>query len=178
MAKKNLGSFFDEQKKNKPLPRSLIEQLSNEAWREVGLDFLEYLAGLRTNPSWYATNSYSVSFKGKRVCLIRIDPPSYPRGDRLLIHINDFEKQTIEAHLAEITEEEKRHYFDGIRHCGRCADCAPGVTLMIGGVAMDEMCGRHPERLHFSYRNPTAEQLCAIKELIALRRQSIMDGLA
>jgi len=169
MAKKGEISHFETQKKNKPTPQSLFDQFSDKETREVGVKFLEYLSELRTNPSWYATNSYSVNYKGKRVCLLRIDPNYRGGDDRFLIHLYAPDRQKTETYLANLSVVELQPYLSGLKRCVHCAGCAPGVTVTLGSVQMDEMC----RYFGFSYHNPTTIQLEAVKKLIEIRREDI-----
>ena len=179
MAKKGEISGYEEQKKHKPTLRSIIDNIPDENLRKVGIDFLEYLSELRSTPSWYASNSFSVSYKGKRVCLIRIDinyqgadRHLYP-NDRFLIHLRAPDMQMLAIYLSELPENERQLYIDKINKCGHCSQCSPGVTVAIGNLWLNDVCN---QRMGFT--NPTSEQLNIIKRLIELRRKDIADGRA
>jgi len=182
MAKKGEISDFEEQKKNKPTFRSLIDQLSDGELRKTGIDFLEYLSTLRNKPTWYATNSYSVSYKGQRVCLIRIDIDYtgedrhlYNYGnDRFLVHLRAPDMQMFAEFISELPENKKQRYLDRIIKCSGCSRCRPGVSVTVKGISFNNVCNRGIK----AYRNPNSEQLEEIKKFIEFRRQDITNGRA
>ena len=181
MAKKGEISIFDEQKQSKPSSRSLIDQLADKEVRDAGIEFLEYLSGLRSNPSWYATNSFSFSYKGKRVGLLRIDLNYRGGGDRLEIRLYAPVLTVLEQCLNEKSGDEKSLYCDAVVRCGNCGqDCAPGKTVTAGGITLSGIC-RHlgaGNRFGFYYTNPIHKHLGAIKDIIEIRRQTIAEGRA
>jgi len=182
MAKKGEVSQFEKQKAAKPTLLSIIESLVDEELREMGFELLEYLASLRSNPSWYATNSYSVSYKGKRVCLIRVDPNYLEydikrlkegkpeRADRFIVHIKTPKMSMLSAHLNSISDEERNFYLKAL-NCRYCSKCKPGITMKLDTMVLADICFKC-----VSFRNPAREHLNAIKSLIELRRKDIAEG--
>ena len=173
MAKKGEISFYEEQKKNKPTVCSLLERLSSEELRKVGYDLLDYFSSLRTNPQWFATNSFNINYKGKRVVRLRIDPHDHNNigKDGFDLHIYMPDTKILAEYIASLPKNERQPYLDGI-NCRFCNTwCSPGITIEAGDVSFDNVCDKMA-----NYKRPKPEHLGAIKKIIELRRQDIANG--
>jgi len=176
MAKKGEISGYEIQKKTKPTARFIMDHFTNEELRETGIGLLDYFTGLRSTPLWYASNSFDVFYKSKRVCRLRIVPCNWEfnggNPDNLRVDIYLPDKQTIEINLGDIDDVERQLYFDGMNPCIHCCvRCSPGIIVNIGGVLSEEICHHK-----LTYINPALKYLHIFKKLIELRRQDITDG--
>ena len=61
-----------ERKKAKPQIEEEINALLIDERKQNALDFVSYVKSLRMTPQWTSANSWAVSYKGKRVCYIKL----------------------------------------------------------------------------------------------------------
>lgn len=106
MAKKGQISHYAAQKAAKPDVRELIDLTCDGEVRTRALELLAFFQSLRMKPAWASTNSYALSYKGKRVGYFKLG-----RGDKFARNCLDIQIYPIEnydAFLRGRTEDERR----------------------------------------------------------------------
>lgn len=141
--------------------------LSNER-QALALDFVSFLRSLRMSPQWASRNSWSVSYKGKRVCYIKIIEkdtegawyirPSLQYDQAL----NDF---CAAEGLVPLM-------LKNVHFCKACGKCAPGKTVTYFGEQLDHVCCAP---IDFEFHNPGSDELECAKKLILYSRKRIDD---
>ena len=175
MAKKGETSFYEQRKRQKPAIEELAEQLLDGAVRDRFYDFLSFLKERRMKPCWYATGSYHLNYKGKRVGLISIGRGSRFLKNHLQILIYTAPTNDLERFFKDESEETIREFRANIKYCEGCASCAPGVRFTFLGDAYENVCFQGYNKL---YVNPTPEEYDRIRQYIGLRRTYIQEVLA
>ena len=125
MAKKGQISHYAAQKAAKPDVRELIELTCDGEVRTRALELLAFFQSLRMKPAWASTNSYALSYKGKRVGYFKLG-----RGDKFARNCLDVQIYPIEnydAFLRGRTEDERALFCaefgnSFVRPCRACED--------------------------------------------------------
>lgn len=159
MAKKGQISHYAAQKAAKPDVRELIELTCDGEVRTRALELLAFFQSLRMKPAWASTNSYALSYKGKRVGYFKLG-----RGDKFARNCLDVQIYPIEnydAFLRGRTEDERALFCaefgnSFVRPCRACGGCAPGLDVTVCGKTYTGVC-----QCSRYITNPTERQ-CAV----------------
>ena len=127
-------SAYQEQKRTKP-PIDVLAQayLTGETQAKL-MAFVAFLRENRMTPQWGSTNSYNLSFKNRRVCIIKIEKDSYQ------LWLNTQYNDEFDACFQEADEETRQYLRDRIQYCFGCGSCKPGIDREILGVACKGAC--------------------------------------
>lgn len=161
-------SAYQEQKRTKP-PIDVLAQayLTGETQAKL-LAFVAFLRENRMTPQWGSTNSYNLSFKNRRVCIIKIEKDSYQ------LWLNTQYNDDFDACFREEDEETRQYLRDRIQYCWGCGGCKPGIDREILGVACKGACFNPVLRMTC----PDEKQLELARHLVLLRRAAIREGKA
>ena len=166
MADKSKGSLYQEQKKTKPKAEDVISDLLDGNRKHAALDFVAFIKSYKMTPQWASANSWAVSYKGKRVCYIKVS--DYVSGDgswyiRPSVDYNDALFSFIENEkLTEII-------WNSLHYCRACGKCAPGRSVTVCGKVFSKVC----HGILFEFHNPDAATLDCAKKLVEFRRNAI-----
>lgn len=117
---------------------------------------------------WASTNSYSVSFRNRRVCIIKLAPNSFQ------LWLNTQYNDDFNVCFAHANEADKAFLLANVITCFGCGTCKPGLNIDILDTPFHNACCTPVIRLI----NPKEEQLTLARQLVMLRRQAIRDGKA
>ena len=155
-----------ERKKTKPQIEEEINAVLIGERKQNALDFVSYVKSLRMTPQWTSANSWAVSYKGKRVCYIKLVMrqegnawyirPAVQYNDEL----RDFCR---EEHLEEIM-------LENVHYCAGCGKCKPGTTVTFFDMELKHVCS---SPIDFEFHNPNIEALESAKKLVEYRRTEI-----
>ncbi len=120
------------------------------------------------SPQWGSTNSYNLSYKGRRVCIIKIGENSYQ------IWLNTQYNEDFNEYFQEEDDSTKDYLLSKIIYCFGCGSCKPGLDIDILGVEIKNACFNPIIRME----NPDAVHLELAKKLVLLRRKAIHEGKA
>ena len=142
---------------------TLRDALSSEQ-AALALSFVGFLRDLRMSPQWASANSWAVSFKGKRVCYIKVTAnggwyirPAVQYDDAL--HAFCQQEGLISIML------------DHVHHCISCGKCAPGKTAVFFGKTLEHVCC---SPIDFEFHDPDETTLDCARKIILYRRAAIM----
>lgn len=170
MAKKGELSLFETQKKTKPTPEELCDRfLTDDELHDGMTRLLALCKNLRMSPGWYATNSFKCVCKGKPVLSFRIGEGRRAVENRLEIMVYTAEREKINEFLSRLPEDAKIDCIKSLKHCIRCAGCAPGWNVDILGTVHNLCFKGH----NLVFLNPTAEQFAISEKFILFRREYI-----
>ncbi len=142
------------------------------------LDFISFLRANKMSPTLTAANAWAVSYKGQRVCYIRVAGTAYyhnlENGSWHIAHVNygctkligytdDSEQYISDEKLNDIV-------LDKVKSCTRCANCKRGNSLTILEKQFDEVC--HTWLL---MKNPNADAVNCAKKIVMMRRNAIAN---
>lgn len=161
-------SEYQRQKKEKPSVLTMAEQLLESTIKEDLLSFVSFLKEQQMSPQWASTNSYSVSFRNRRVCIIKLAPNSFQ------LWLNTQYNDDFNACFAQANEADKAFLLANVITCFGCGTCKPGLNIHILGTPFYNACYNPVIRII----NPNEEQLSLARQLVLLRRQAIRDGKA
>jgi hypothetical protein len=159
-------SAYQDQMNSKPRIDDLISKNLQGEPKAESQDFIEFIKAQKMTPQWYAADSFSVSYKNKRVCIIKIHDGawwiwSYTRYD--------------EAFNASLTSEIagiKELVMNNLVFCCRCGQCAPGEDVHLLGNSLHGVC-RMPV---IRFENPDHDTVNYAKRLVTLRRHAIANN--
>lgn len=159
-----------QQLKGQKLPIEDVIQtaLSNER-KEFALEFVSYLRSLRMSPQWASCNSWAVSYKGKRVCYIKISDKE-PEGTWYIRPSIQYDQALNDFCVAEglVSQMLKNVHF-----CKACGKCVPGKTVSYFGRRLDHVCCAP---IDFEFHNPGGDEIDCVKKLVIYSRQHIADA--
>ncbi|WP_167956791.1 hypothetical protein [Anaerosporobacter faecicola] len=161
-------SDYQIQKKIKPSIDNQIELYLVGKDKENLISFVSFLRQNKMSPQWGSTNSYNLSYKGRRVCIIKIEERSYQ------VWVNTQYNEAFNSCFANESLEIKTFLRDRITYCYGCGSCKPGLDMEILGVACKGACFNPVIRME----NPDEERLELARKLVMLRRQAIAEGNA
>lgn len=159
MVKEGNVSLYQEQKNVRPLIEDVIRNYLDGENEKNAKDFISFLRFNKMPPQWASANSWSVSYKNKRVCYIKLGD-----GFWKIVHSGDYDS----SYDVNINE----YAWNNIHFCRNCARCSPGIHALIFGKEFDNVCfcGK------FQFQNPDAETLKFAKILVNVRRTSIENN--
>jgi hypothetical protein len=171
-------SVYKTQKAKKPNVKDAIEQICDGDIKQKACDFTDYLINMRMKPIWASTNSYSLSYKEKRVGYFKLGGESSFEKNLISVSVYPVSAEFYDEYLLNKTDTEKERFMGEftssyIKYCTSCSKCTPGKDIIILGKKYKNICkhqGRH-------IINPTNTQINFIKELIDMRRIYIKNCL-
>jgi hypothetical protein len=158
---------YQEQKADKPNVEEVIESSLKDEKKLEALDFVAFVKSLRMKPQWSSTNSWTFSYKSKRVGYIKINETA---GEWELWSYAQYDKYFHELVIKE-SGEIQDYIVNNVLYCYKCSACAPGKDMTLLGKDLKNICATPV----FRVKNPN-EAFCEFaKRLINLRREAI-DG--
>lgn len=161
-------SEFQEQKKIKPPIEKMINKMLDGKLKEDLLNFVSFLRENKMSPQWGSTNTYTLSYKSRRVCIIKIYDSSYQ------IWLNTQYNEEFNNCFAEESEEVRNYLLDKVIYCFGCGTCKPGLSMELLGISLKNACYNPVIRME----NPDEMQLALARKLVMLRREAIYAGKA
>lgn len=168
MEKNTVESLYRSQKKKKPKIDEIIETSLTGENKARAQAFVGFVRSLRMSPQWASANSWAVSFKGKRVCYIKIPggtPPESAWYIRPAVEYCDELAAFCQAERLEGTMLDNAHY------CRGCGSCAPGKKAVFFGCELDHVCCAP---IDFEFHNPDAAALECAEKLVLFKREQIL----
>lgn len=155
-----------ERKKTKPQAEEEINALLTGERQENALDFVAFVKSLRMTPQWTTANSWAVSYKGKRVCYIKLVMRQDENGwyIRPAVQYNET--------LRDFCREERLEeiMLENVHYCVGCGKCKPGTTVTFFDKELKHVCS---SPIDFEFHNPNTEALECAKKLVEYRRTEI-----
>ena len=174
MSEENNISLFKKQKQTRPKIEDVAaDYLSGEALQRL-LDFAAYLRENKIPHSWDSGNTWKFTYKGKKLCVIRISDASLPHCNYTSSwHIGidgDFSKDYEEIFS---DDKSKETAWDNIKYCrGTGCPPPPGTRMAFLGKEFENVC----QHTRFIIDNPNAETIECAKKLIQKRCDDIING--
>jgi hypothetical protein len=170
MADKSQLSLYQEQKKIKPKVEDVINDLLSGDRKQAALDFVAFIKSYRMTPQWASANSWAVSYKGKRVCYIKVSDYVAEDGSWYIRPSVDYNDE-----LFDFIENEKftEIIWDNLHYCRACGRCAPGRRVTVCGREFDHVC----HGILFEFHNPDTATLDCAKKLVDFRRDIIAGNM-
>ena len=165
MSEQSKVSLYQEQKKIRPKIEDVIQDYLDNNKLKSALDFIFFLKSNKMPPQWASADSWSVSYKNKRVCYIKLG-----NGSWRIVHSGDYDSGYENCMFSEGLKE---YIWNNVCFCRNCAGCAPGIHATILGKEFDHVCfcGK------FQFTNPDAEALHCSKRLVDVRKNAILGNL-
>lgn len=154
------------QKKQKIPIEEVIASVLAEEQKILAFDFVAYLKSLRMTPQWASHYSWAVSYKGKRVCYIKISDMASEA--RWYIRPSLQYDEALEVFCQ--TEGLVSHMLKNVHYCVACGKCAPGKSASFFGQHLEHVCCAP---IDFEFHNPGKEELECVKKLVSYSRQRI-----
>ncbi|MBQ8315004.1 MAG: hypothetical protein IJ006_03540 [Lachnospiraceae bacterium] len=155
-----------ERKKVKPQAEEEINALLTNERQQKALDFVSYVKSLRMTPQWTSANSWAVSYKGKRVCYIKLvtrqgENAWYIRP--AVRYDEELRRFCREKCLEEVM-------LANVHFCVGCGKCKPGTNVTFFDKELKHVCS---SPIDFEFHNPNTEALECAKKLVEYRRAEI-----
>lgn len=144
----------------------VIRSVLSGTHQALALDFVSFLKSLRMTPQWASHNSWAVSYKGKRVCYIKISEKS----SEVTWYIRPSLKYDDALDTFCRAEELVSYMLKNVHFCVACGRCAPGKTVTFFGQRLEHVCCAP---IDFEFHNPSKEELECVKKLVIYSRKSI-----
>ncbi len=160
------GRMQLERKKFKPQAEEEINVLLTGQRKQNALDFVTYVKSLRMTPQWTSANSWAVSYKGKRVCYIKLCLREEENAwyIRPAVQYNDDLRDFCrKEHLEEIM-------LKNVHYCVGCGKCKPGTTVIFFENELNHVCS---SPIDFEFHNPNEDVLECVKKLVEYKRTEI-----
>ena len=161
-------SEYQEQKKTKPSIEESIEKYLQSNKRDNAIRFVSFLRENKMAPQWGSTNSYNVSYKNRRVCIVKINESGFH------IWVNTQYNEDFNHCFSEESDAVKSYLVASIIYCFGCGSCKPGIDIEILGRQIKGACFNPVIRME----NPSEEKIILAQKLILLRKQAIKEGKA
>jgi hypothetical protein len=156
--------------KQKPVIEDIMQNVLNEEYKELALDFVKWMRENKMNPKWASANSWKVNYKGKVVCYIRTSGSAdYNSLEDGSWHVN-FRTLTDQVYNLDVSGEAIKLIWDRVRNCNSCYKCKPGVNLTVNDKGFKSVC-----HSWLYIRNPVNELLETVKKMIEAVRYSIAN---
>ena len=157
-------SLYQQQKKLKPRAEDVIQASLPPVHREQAMRFLAFLKSLRMTPQWASVHSWTVSYKGKRVCHIKVSAGAGTWYIRPSLQYDE----ALDAFCRK--EQLTELMLKNVHHCVACGRCAPGKKAVFFGAALEHVCCAP---IDFEFHNPDDEELNCVQKLVLYSRQRI-----
>lgn len=155
-----------DKKKTKSQAEGQINSLLTGERKQNALDFVTYVKSLRMTPQWASENSWAVSYKGKRVCYIKLckKPEENTWYIRPAVQYDEALRDFCrEEQLEEIM-------LKNVHYCVGCGKCKPGTTVIFFEKELKHVCS---SPIDFEFHNPDVDALQCVKKLVEYRRGKI-----
>lgn len=159
-------SEYKKQKAVKPKVEDVaVEILDNDKLQNL-LNFIKYLKDNKLTPRWASANSWSIRYKNKGLCYVKIDNQKKFWNIRL-------ERSFFDEYDKYITDDDMKKFILGIVTAPLCEnrDCWKRINETIFGKTFDEVCRCWP----FIVNNPDESAIEYLKELIVISKNIILD---
>lgn len=160
-------SEYQRQRREKPSVDAAVAHLP-EDMRAEAADFVAFLRENHMSPQWGSTNSWNVSHKGRRVCIIKVQEGAWQ------IWLNTQYNDAFDARFDSVPEGWRAYLRERIPRCYGCGSCKPGLTRVILGEMREGTCMNPVIRME----NPDEVLLGLARELVLLRKEAIAAGEA
>lgn len=160
------GKEQSERKKAKPQAEEEINALLIGERKQNALDFVSYVKSLRMTPQWTSANSWAVSYKGKRVCYIKLVMRQDENGWYIrpaVRYDEELRRFCREKCLEEVM-------LANVHFCVGCGKCKPGTNVTFFDKELKHVCS---SPIDFEFHNPNTEALECAKKLVEYRRAEI-----
>lgn len=161
-------SKYEQQKKMKPLIEDIIDSYLKGQLRDDAIEFVNFLRANKMSPQWASTDSYALSYKSRRVCIIKINDGEWSLW--LSTQYND----DLNVCFSGEKEDTQKIVLNNIIYCQYCGKCAPGLNITILGKQLQNACYCPVIRL----QNPNQTELDCAKKLVILRKAAINENKA
>jgi hypothetical protein len=161
-------SKYEQQKKIKPLIEDRINSYIEGRLRNDVTEFVSFLRENKMSPQWASTDSYAVSYKSRRVCIIKI------KNGEWSLWLNTQYNDDFNVCFSGVKDEMQRILLDNIVYCQHCGKCAPGLNITILGRQLQNACYCPVIRLN----NPSQTELDCARKLVILRKAAIAENKA
>jgi hypothetical protein len=158
-------SDYQKQKTVKPDVEDVIHALLKDEKKQAALDFVAFVKSMRMKPQWASTNSWTFSYKSKRVGYIKINESG---GDWELWSYAQYDKYFQELAVKE-NSDIQNYIINNVLYCYKCSACAPGKNMVLLGKELKNICATPV----FRVKNPNGAFCDFAKRLINLRREAI-----
>lgn len=157
-----------QQKTHRTPVDDVIRSVLSGTQQKLALDFVAYLKSLRMSPQWASHHSWAVSYKGKRVCYIKISEKT-SEGTWYIRPSLQYD-----AGLDAFCRENGliACMLKNVHFCVACGRCAPGKNATFFGQSLEHVCCAP---IDFEFHNPIEEELECVKKLLVYSRQTIAN---
>ncbi|MBQ7306579.1 MAG: hypothetical protein IJ350_00805 [Clostridia bacterium] len=128
--------------------------------------FVSFVRSLRMTPQWASHHSWAVSYKGKRICYIKVSEKA--TGASWYIRPAVQYDDALEAFCR--AEGLIPCMLKNVHFCVACGRCAPGKTVTFFGQRLEHVCCAP---IDFEFHEPDEEELACAKKLVLYSRQRI-----
>ena len=177
-------SEYRAQKELKPKVDDIAREILDEDKLVNVLDFLEFLKNNKLTPRWYATNSWSVKYKNKTVCKIKLNwmPRSSDKGDYWGIYHAHFTREKWFVNYDRYITDDglKEFIWDNINPPYACSQkggtvrCKGWPNMTILGKSFKSVCGCYS----LVVKNPDGKTLEHAKDFVLIIKNYIADLVA
>lgn len=161
-------SIYEQQKKMKPLIEDIINSYLKGQLRNDAIEFVNFLRANKMSPQWASTDSYTLSHKSRRVCIIKIN------NGKWSLWLNTQYNDDFNVCFSGEKEGLQNILLNNIVYCQYCGKCAPGLNITILGKQLQNACYCPVIRLH----DPSQTELDCAKKLVILRKAAINENKA
>lgn len=164
----NSSCHSSSQKRHKVPVGDVIHTALSGDQKGLALAFVSFLKSLRMTPQWASHHSWAASYKGKRVCYIKISG-SASEGTwyiRPSLQYDDALGAFCRA------ENLVSHMLHNVHYCLACGRCAPGKTVTFFGQQLEHVCCAP---IDFEFHNPSEAELECVKKLVVYSRLRIAN---
>ena len=161
-------STYKTQKAVKPAVEDIINATLQGEKKRGALEFAAFLQTVKMKPQWASGNSWTLSYKSKRVGYVKINDST---GDWELRVYNQYDPPFNEL-LAKESAEIQNFIMGNIKPCYKCGSLAPGVDAELLGKKMQFVCAIPVVFM----TNPDAQFRAFAERLVVLRRDAIANN--
>lgn len=162
-----MAEYEDQKKAKKPIDEEVQEFLTGET-RKYAEEFISFLRENKMSPQWGAKDSYNLSYKTRRVCIIKFSQGSFE------LRLNTQYNEEFNDVFQDEPDEVQKFLLDTTISCFGCGTCKPGITMTLLGKPMKGLC-YNPV---INMLNPDGKWLELAKKLVLLRKKAIAEGKA
>jgi hypothetical protein len=171
MSDQNNNSLYQKQKAIKPKVEDVAKEfITGDKLKNLS-DFLEFLKNNKLTPRWQSSNSWSVRYKNKSVCYVRLNNNEMSWS---LDHSQFTREKWFTDYDKYITDDELKEFIWDHINAPRCIgrDCWSYQNKMtILGKQFDAVCNCWP----LSVKNPDGAKLECSKKFILVIKNFIAD---
>ena len=150
-------------KSAKPRVEDVLRVSLNREMADSALDFVDFLRALNMSPQWASTNSWAASYKGKRICYVKVTSSGGWYIRPAIRYDEDLHAFCLQEGLISIM-------LDNVHHCIGCGKCAPGKAATFFGHELENVCC---SPIDFEFHDPDALALDCAKKILLYHRAAI-----